>query len=67
MSWMEHRSDIEIEIAECYNQIEAFQRRIAQLRAKQKEQERQKELILKLREMEGSEVNESKNQIGHDA
>ena len=53
MSWMEHRSDIEIEIAECYEQIEALQQRIVQLQAKQKEQEKQEELILKLSEMVG--------------
>lgn len=53
MSWIEHRSDIEIEIAECYDQIEALQQRIARLRAKQKEQEKQQELILKLKEMVG--------------
>jgi hypothetical protein len=46
---MEHRTDLEIEIAECAEQMEALQRRMAQLLAKQKEQERQEELILKLR------------------
>ena len=51
MSWMEHRSDIEIEIAECADQIEALERRMEQLLAKKKEQERQEELILKLNEM----------------
>lgn len=53
MSWMEHRSDIEIEIAECANQIKALQWRMEQLLAKKKEQERQGELILKLNEMDG--------------
>jgi hypothetical protein len=53
MSWMEHRSDIEIEIAECANQIETLQRRMEQLLAKKKEQEKQEELILKLKETVG--------------
>ena len=62
MSWMEHRSDIEIEIAECAEQIEALQRRMEQLLAKKKEQERQEELVLKLKEMAWKERrNESKN------
>lgn len=51
MSWMEYRSDIEIEIAECAEQIEALQRRMEQLLAKKKEQERQEKLILKLKTM----------------
>ena len=40
MSWIEHRSDIDIEIANCYSQIESLQNRIAFLKAKQKEEER---------------------------
>lgn len=48
MSWMEHRSNIEIEIAECYEQIEALQQRIVYLRAQQKEQERFERLVLEL-------------------
>lgn len=49
MSWMEHRSEIEVEIAECYSQIEELQNRIAFLKRKQ-EEERHNELARKLGE-----------------
>lgn len=50
MSWMEHRSEIEVEIAECYSQIEELQNRIAFLKRKQKEEARHDELARKLGE-----------------
>ena len=50
MSWMEHRSEIEVEIAGCYSQIEELQNRIAFLKRKQKEEERHDELARKLGE-----------------
>ena len=40
MSWIEHRSDIDVEIAECYSQIEKLHSRIAFLKSKQKEEDR---------------------------
>lgn len=36
MSWMEHRSEIDIEIADCYSQIEELEKRIKILEARKR-------------------------------
>ena len=40
MSWIEHRSEIDIEIANCYSQIEELEDRIKALKAQKNEKER---------------------------
>ncbi len=40
MSWIEHRSEIDIEIANCYSQIEELEDRIKTLKAQKQEKER---------------------------
>ena len=40
MSWKEHRFDIDVEIANCYSQIEELENKIKTLKAKKKEDER---------------------------
>lgn len=48
MSWMEHRSEIDIEIANCYEQIQELKKRITILEAKKAEEERIDDLIKKI-------------------
>ena len=36
MSWIEHRSEIDIEIADCYSQIEELEKRIKILEARKR-------------------------------
>ena len=48
MSWMEHRSKIDIEIANCYEQIEELKKRITILEAKKTEEKRIDDLIKKM-------------------
>lgn len=38
MSWMEHRSEIDIEIADCYSQIEALEKKIKILEARKRKE-----------------------------
>ena len=38
MSWMEHRSEIDIEIADCYSQIEELEKKIKILEARKRKE-----------------------------
>lgn len=38
MSWMEHRSEIDVEIADCYSQIEELERKIKILEARKRKE-----------------------------
>ena len=48
MCWIEHRSDIDVEIANCYSQIEELKEKIRTLEVKKKEEERIDKLIQQL-------------------
>lgn len=48
MSWIEHRSKIDIEIANCYSQIEELKNKIKILKTKKMEEERIDKLIQQL-------------------
>ena len=57
MSWTEHRSEIDIEIANCYSQIEELENRIKLLKVKKKEEERIDKLTKRLSNNSNIEVN----------
>ena len=48
MSWIEHRSEIDIEIANCYSQIEELKNKIKILETKKMEEEQIDKLIQQL-------------------
>ena len=48
MCWIEDRSDLDVEIANCYSQIEELKEKIRILEVKKKEEERIDKLIQQL-------------------
>ena len=50
MGYFEHRSDIDIEIANCYSQIEALQNKIKTLKAQKEKEESMDRLVRQLNE-----------------
>ena len=54
MSWMGTSSDIDIEIADCYSQIEELENRIKQLKAEKLKEQRIDELTKQFRYKEDS-------------
>lgn len=50
MSWIDTRSDIDIEIANCYSQIEELENRIKELKALKKSENYMDDLVKQLTE-----------------
>ena len=48
MSWMEYRSEIDLEIANCYSQIEELKNKIKELEARKTEEKRMDGLVKQL-------------------